>query len=568
MILTGFNSVTGKFYSSTGLYAVFETEYMQDMNLSFMGPTGYRGTFQFVRGKVYDTTGAFIHTYNSGSRLKFEFLYGSQRYTTQVNDDLVSANRLFAVNNPTNNLTGYVISGRYSGNLNASFSLYGNRPGLYFSPLTTTDLIHFNGYVRATGAATELFSFNPNNATATTTPVGKFNSGNYTLSGAGFNSGSIINTNFNFDFGLHNENLSIIVHNTGVPTGVISAILYDQTFTTGQLGDYVQYMNGNISSFWTSGTSFEAYCRFLYRSGQTTFYGTGIGTGRYSGTIVGSGYLTSLNLSGYVSGGYFKKHNYTVSTGITPTFVTGASGQIFAYATGQILHYYRVSALGREFLNDVFDPEPKDFYDLTTGYISGVLTGFIGLGSGRFVFNQQVVGIPVSVSGFYFTGAFPGGTGSNRGYYNAVTNPQSTYKQSGAIYTGWVSYTGILTANMFNYPGTGTMTGTLPLSIYSENTGLMTGFNFYTGQPHELTGTYDYVRNIYYNYALNGFRTGGFLKKSTTDLIPQGMYNVGLRITYDRNAPWGVRDYIRLTAKNQYTGGVNLTMVGYSISEP
>ncbi len=564
MILTGFNKVTGKFYSSTGLYSVFQTDSMQDCSLTFLGPTGHSGTFRFDKGKIYDTSGLFISTYNSGNPLKFEFAYETGKYTTWVNEELISANRMFH-SNATTTLTGYVFSGGYTGNLDLSFSFYGNRPGLYFSPLRTSNLINFSGYILVTGAPAELLSFEPYNATVVTTPLGKFTSGNYSLSGAYFNSGSIVNTDFYFDFGLHNQDLLINVFNTGIPTGVINAAVGGNAYTTGSLGEYVQYNNGSVFSFWPASTNFETYLQFLYRSGTTTFYGTGLGTGYYSGTLVGSGYLNSRNLTGYLFTGYYKQLNSTVATGIPLQLITTGAGALFVYSTGQIIYRYSVPATGIERI--IAAQGNGD--DFTTGYLTGSLTGYVGQGSGTYRFKQAVIGRPYfNTGGYYFRGSHPGGSGANTGYYHTSINTTSHYGESSspAVYTGYIDQVVTLTANMYNYPGLGVMTGFRPLSIYATSTGLITGFNLLTGSYAELTGSFSYVNSFLYNYADNGFRTGGYVKKSTTDSIGEGVHTVGLRILYDQNVPWDVRDYVRLSAKNQYTGSY-LILEGRSITQ-
>lgn len=566
MILTGASSYSQTFYPQSNFSYSFQTDRMDNFVLTFTGPTGAAGAFKFDSGKIYDTNGNFFSSYATGAPLKFDFAYNTGRYSTWINDDLKSTNRAFYTGSGQM-LTGFSMSGYRD--IELGVSLYGQRPGLYFSPLETEDGVNFTGYVRVTGAAASLYSITPNNGSGFTITSNPFTSGNYRISGQNFGSGYEIPTTFLFDFGSHQETLSTVINPDNSPTGYIT--IGSDASVTGDFGfGDIQYQDFSVVSSWSAAANFETYVRFLYRSGYTTIYGTGIGTGNYSGYISGSGYLTGTSITGYISQGYYNQLHSTISTGFAPIMATG-EGSIFYYATGLVTYDYFIPAYAYEQDTDGAG-NPGGLYSYCTGYLSGTLTGTVGPGSGKYVFNSTITGFPVLYNNQYFTGGFDGGNGTgNFGYYGD-NNGSADYYWNGdivtrTIYTGQVSYTGYAYGE-YTVAGSGGFTGQVESGyIYSTDTGLITGFNLFTGELYIQTGEFAYVTGNYYDYRLNGHRNTGYLRKSA-DSISEGVYQIGARITYDRNIPWGVSDYIEFTARISGGGYESTTTVypdGYSL---
>lgn len=560
MNITGGQTSSYRFFTQSGFSMNVSTNSMDEFTFKLFGPS-LTGSFNFQSGKCYDASGRFYNSYTSGAPFSFRVAYETGKYSTWVNDDLCAANQnLGATGLSDYNLTGFSFSG--TRNMTMGVSLYGRQPDLYFSELTSTDGLNYTGFVRISGGYSGyLYSVVPENGNGTVITSNPFSSGNYYISGSNLSSGSVINTTFYFDFGAYNADLSLNVPYSVIPSGY--TLIASQNSQTGLDGssNYVQYQDFTLTTVWPEQMSYETYLKFLYRSGYTTIYSTGVGTGYYSGYISGSGGLSSDSISGYVDTGYYRQLLSNVGTGFASTLMTGDSEK-FYYATGQVLYNYFIPAYSYE--------QTIDFqWDYCTGYIEGTLTGQVLIGdSGKFVFSNTISGNPAFYNGQYFTGGRVGGLPAvNFGYYEVTNNPSSEYLNTDQLYTGVVSYTGYAAGNM-RFHGTGNFTGQFSGLIYSTDTGLLNGYNYHTGESYLQTGNYQYVIDNYYDYASHGFRTGGYLKKSSYDTISGGVYILGSRLTCDRNIPIGVADYLELYVKARgslATGESSITLEGYSL---
>ena len=436
MNITGGITSSYRFFSQSGFSMNVSTDSMDAFIFKIFGPS-LTGAFSFYSGKCYDTSGRLFNSYTSGAPFFFKFAYETGKYSSWINDDLCAANQNFATSTGlgTNALTGFSFSG--ARNMSLGVSLYGTRPDLYFSPLSSTDGINYTGFIRVSGGnSSYLYSIFPENGSGVAITSNPFTSGNYYISGSNLSSGSVVNTTFYFDFGAYNTDLSLQIPNSLVPSGY--NLISSQNSQTGLDGsnNYVQYQDFVLTTVWPEQIYYETYLQFLYRSGYTTIYSTGVGTGYYSGYISGSGTLSSETLSGNVNTGYYRQLNYTVGTGFSSRLMTG-EGDKFFYATGLVTYNYLIPAYAYELGTDF-----SWYY--CTGYIEGTLTGNVLIGdSGRYIFSQYVTGSPSFYNGQYFTGEKNGGDGAvNFGYYNASTNPLSEYQDTDQFYTGFVSYTG------------------------------------------------------------------------------------------------------------------------------
>lgn len=562
MTLTGLQGFSQSFYPTYGFSLSMETEAMDNMILTLRGPSGASGTIKFANGKIHDTSGNFFGSYISGAPLDFDIAYNSGRYSTWIGGDLHSANRMLYTGQ-TQYLTGLYMSGERD--IDMSLSFYGTRPSLYFSPLSTTDNINFTGFVRITGFSGSLSYIDPHNASGFLLSSNPFTSGNYYISGLNFTSGSTINTDFHFDFGVHNEDLTIESSNAYTTSGYINFSSVDSV-TGSYLGNYVHYQDLITTSVWPVNSSFETYLQFIERTGYTTMSGSGLGTGTYSGFVSGSGWITGLSLSGYAYTGYYRQGD-TIQTELIPGgFMITGSGQIFKYATGQVVYNYKVLAYSL-----AYDVSPNFFgesldslgnYYRAFAYITGSVTGMVGeSNTGTYIFNVPVTGFPVynASAGTLFTGWFVmpdfpyTGVGGNSGYYDFTLNPGSRIIDNDVLYTGVLVATGHAQQTFSGYLGTGQITGSAPYNMYSTSTGLMSGFNILTGQSHLFTGTNAYVMSNFYNYRTNGWLNNGYIRKSSLDSISGGVYTIGTKVTYDRLGPAGTTSFVRLHAYN--TGG-------------
>lgn len=567
MILTGQTSTHQSIYPQSGFSFEMDTSSMRDLNLTFLGPTGLSGKFQFFSGKIYNPSGLFISTYNTGQPLNFLLNYATGKYSTWINNTLIEANRSLSTGSATF-VSGFSFSGRTPGTSEYSVSIYGNRPGLYFSPLTTQDLQNFSGYVLVTGQMAQMYSVTPTNATGQVLTTNRFNSGNYYISGQSgrFTSGSTVSADFVFDFGLHSEEL-IISYDFGLtPTGYIN--LSSEESQTGIFDIRRQYQDLSATLVWQAPTSFETYLEFLYRSGYTDIYATGHGTGLYSGYVSGSGFITGTSISGFCNTGYFYQYTGTRPTGLSPSLMVTGTGSVFAYATGQIVSYYQVMVTGYEATSVGLG------IDNTTGWLSGYITGMVGPGSGTYHFYQSISGRPRGTGLGHWSGQYTQGNGSHSGYYHSPDNPSSVYLsvENGGYsdqenYLGIIDFTGVLATTMRNYPSSGSFTGTVRSDlIYSTGRSLITGFNFFTGEYNELTGVYSYVTGNFTNFYLSyGYNLTSGTLRASQGINASGVFSVGARMTYDQNIPWGVVDYARIHARNSNGHSVYLDTYGYSV---
>lgn len=557
MNITGGTPYNLRLFPQTGVSVYMYTDSMDDCVLRLHGPST-TGNFTFTSGKIYDTSGRFFGAFSSGSQFSFSVAYNTGKYTTWIGSDMYSANQNFA-NSYSGYLTGFYFSGQRD--MSVGLSIRGIVPSLEFSTLNSADGINYTGYVKVNGGYSGyLYSITPDNGTATILTASPFTSGNYTITGLNLGSGTTAYADFAFDFGTYRTGLSLSNPDSYIPSGYITIASTASQTGVDSLSNRVQYQDFVITTTWPNPMSFETYLQFDRREGYTTIYATGNGTGYYSGYISGSGNLTSRTISGNVNTGYYLQLGNQIPTGFSSRVMTGTS-QKFFYATGQVVYDYIVPAYAYE--QTIFFG-----WDYCTGYIEGSTTGQVLVGdNGKFVFTGPVTGDPIYYNSKYFLGSLVGGDAANYGYYDVTLNPTSQYLDTSQQYTGALDYTGFAQGQM-RFLGTGAFTGQFSGYVYSNSTGLITGFNYYTGESYIQTGDYSYVITSYYNYAANGYRTGGYIKKTLPDSIQSGVYILGARITFDQNTPQDVVDYVNLVVRaydSRATGIISVTPEGYSI---
>lgn len=565
MFLTGRQLLTQRVYPQTGFTLNMYSPEMKDMDLTFIGSGSYTGVYSFTEGKIYNHTGQIIGLYNSGDPFSFRLNFETGRVSSWIGDSLAESYKTFSSQNGL--ITGLSFSGKYSGSSEYNISLYGSLPGLYFSPLRTDDLINFTGFIRATGYQTQLYSISPEDSIGTVTTTAPFNSGNYSIVGISgrYTSGSQINTDFIFDFGKINYTVPIEYNLSISPSGFVN--LSSEESVTGQFDIQRQYQDFNVNFAWSIPNEASIYLQFVERSGYTNIYASGLGTGLYSGYISGSGFITGNSISGYCQSGYFYQYTGTLPTGISPSLLVTGTGVTYAYATGELVAYYRIMVTGYEATS--IGPG----IDNTTGWISGYITGNVGPGSGRYHFYQQISGRPPGTGYGHWSGSYSQGNYSHSGYYNSPDNPTSVYLASDfggyseeQNYLGVIDFTGVLATNMYDYLGNGMFTGIASSQlIYSTSKSLITGFNLLTGEYNEMSGSYSYVSGLFVNFGeIYGYDIVNGIVSQLDNTIFSGVYPVGIRMTYDQNLPWGVTDKAKLYVATNNSLEI-IDVYGYSV---
>lgn len=552
MIITGLTTNTQYFYPQSSMSIGLSTDSMSDFKMKLWG-SGGTGTFSFQNGKIFNPETGFIGSYSRDNPFSFSLNYKTGLYSTWVNSNLTSASqslRDISGYIPTS-VTGISFENLSSTNLNLNASLYGGIPDLTFSSLTTSNLIHFTGTVSVAGSPARLYSVDPVNAYQVSVPATGFTLGTYVLSGQNFASGSTINADFNFDFGTVNKDLTVNYSQSLSSLGYITIASYGSVFQSSPVEQYDDYI---ITSTWNDTSNFQVYIEHMYREGYLLATGTGVGTGVVGGYVTGSGYVNGL-VSGYInSGTYATPAGNINATFVPPLLATGTISKL-VYATGQLVYSYITMASGIEgILLSV-----GGGIDVTSGYIVGTVTGTVGPGSGCFVFDQVVYGRPEN-----WAGSRNRGNNRNDGYNSPSANFDSEYEPSYSTY----DYSGRVTATGYLYayataPATGSFTGGTQLYYYSDTTSLINAFNLFTGDSAKLTGTNAYVQSNYYDFAANGYRGTGVVKKPAIP-IGRSIYQIGAKITFDRSSPYGTKDYYKFIVKNEYQT-YTITGIGYSL---
>lgn len=567
MIITGNNSYTYEIYPQSGMSAVFKTDRMKDFSLRILTNSGgsYYQDFIFESGRGFignsQTTGGYNYVvgYKQAAPFEFEFRYDTGRYSFYNNGEIKLANKQILNSQTVQSysikptITGFVFSGIGSDNMTGSFEVYGRQPGVYFSPITQylSNSGLYSGYIIISGDAAKLNYITPLNGYQYSIPSSSFTSGNYIITGLNFGSGATVNTDFNFNFGTVNTDLVFYIPNTGVAGGYLNLSASSEGTILSGLPNPTQYKDYIATNLVGTTANFQPYLEFLYRSGDMLISGTGTMTGTLTGYISGSGYLYGTG-TGTTYQGFYNQRGVTYAL---PNFHSGYTESMiqFVYGTGQIVYNYNILATGIEW---VFSP---GLNDNTTGRLTGTLTGTILDGSGYYHFYQTITGRPQFWSGAYQTGNQAIGEYYNNG---APSSPDSRYDNNyeSQNYTGNINLIVYWTGNV-SKTVTQPFTGTYQSGVYSTASGYITGFNLLTGNPSLLTGTPEFVYSNYYNYTGNGNVSTRFLIKSA---IPRtaGIYEYGIRMTYDRNVPEGVSDYYRFVVSDG-TNTVTTTGQGY-----
>lgn len=550
MILTGTNLYQYELYPQNVASFLIESTGVYDFGIKFTGPSS-TGELTLKSGRIYDRDYNVITCYSSGSPTSLQLNYETGRYSLWQNGKLFVADKKFL---GTGYLTGFSISGLSANKVDLSLSIGGSAPSLSFGSLMTSDLTNFTGQITIGGYPGRLYAVYPEYGSGKSVPAGKFNIGEYVISGRNLWSGSTINCDFEFDFGTVNNDVEVTYQQTGVGAGYLTIGGGGSVFTTGTNGAPFQYTDYIVTSTYQTGTNFEVWLQHKYRSGVYQVSGSGYGSGRMMGYIEGSGYVYG-EATGIVTTGY-----YNTPTGIQEVIDPGrwATGQssVRTFATGELVLSYAVLASGYE--NHYFVGQ-----ELLTGYIYGTVTGQVTLAEeGKYVFDQFVTGKPTLATGSYYYSHNPASVYSGE-YRPAVFASWYENDYEGQMnYTGRLWVTGILSALMDGLY-TGFVTKSWESGIYQAGTGFVTGFNLQTGEYDLSTGSIEFVNANYYDYAANGYRTGGYLLKPTPLSLERGLYQVGVRVSYNRSAPEGLGDYYELVARNQYDS-VTLTGAGFA----
>jgi hypothetical protein len=540
--------------------ARFETDSMKDLSLRMLTNSGgnYYQDIYFQSGKVFAgnsmTTGGlmnFVANYRKDSPFDFEIKYKSGKYSFYCNNIINLANKQILNSQVIQDsaakplITGFLFSGRGEG-LTGSLSVYGDTPGLYFSPLysyqSQTGL--YSGYIIISGHPGRLNSISSDNAFQFSIPSSLFTSGDYILSGLNFSSGAFINADFDFNFGTISQYIYFDINQNNNPGSFINFSSTSDGIYYSGLPHPVQYQDYISTASFGEDSSFQPSLEFLYRSGNILISGTGTMTGYLTGYISGSGYLYGT-ATGYTYNGTYSQRGAVINL---PNFNESYTGNFseFAFGTGYVVYNYDIPVTGRE--RYIFGAD-----DSTTGRLTGILTGLIGPGSGYYDFYQYITGRPVYWSGSYQTGD------QSIGEYYSPSSLVSEYVNDYELenYTGlinrrvyWTGYVSKLETSPF--------TGNYVSGFYSNNSGYISGFNLLTGDPGVLTGDFSYVYDNYYNYTGNSNVSGRFLIKEPI-YASRGVYEYGLRVTYDRNIPQEVSDYFLISVNG---GGSVTTFTG------
>ncbi len=511
MILSPNTFYTGYLNSQFSSFDLFSDD-IKDCRISLYSDSSMSGYIELLSGKIFDRNNLFLTSYVNNADIDLELSFDTGRYSFWKNSNLVSCNKLW--NTGGGYIDKYKIENLSNEDLDINISFYGSYPTVTFSDLYTEDLNLFTGYYYLSSPS--YLSYIYSSITDVQYGTGYLsNSGFYVISGRNLSSGSTLDLDFSFDFGNILSGITVSYNDILSRTGYINAVIQNPIYTSFISGTeevFVQYQDIDISSNWDFGTNFEVYLQYIGRSGERTVTGTGIGTGYYSGTVNGSGYIYGDNLTGII-------YDYNV-TGV-------GTGQIFTYATGDIVYSYMSTVTGIEGGN------------LSTGVLYGTLTGTIFDGSGYYIFNQNVYGTPAF-------SVWHGGIN---------VAPVATY-------TGSVLYTGYLSTFMYKL-SSGQFVG---IGTEENISGSIQRFNLITGDPKDFYRDSDSFNNIYNNYtnfAELGYRSGDYVRSSQKLYLQDGFTDISARVIYTRDVEGSLRDYVNLYLVNEYEQK-NYELIGYT----
>lgn len=555
MIITGTGAYTYDFYYQSGMSAKFQTDSIKDMSVRFLTNSGgnYYYDLIFKSGKIFAgkslTSGGMnlIGGYAENSNINFEFRYGSNKCSLYINEkikmsewQILHSQTLQTTENPY--ITGIRFSGGTNQNVTGSLEIFGDQPGVNFSNLYEynypSQTGYYSGYVYITGQPGILNKIIFNNGYQYQIPSTQFNSGNYIISGLNFASGSSINADFYFNFGKINTDLYFYIPSTRIAAGFLNVSQSDSDITYSGMPYPYQYTDYSVTNTITNTGNFRVYLEFLNRSGDMTISGTGTITGNLTGYLSGSGYIYGSG-TGFTTYGYYSQRGQQI---LINNFNSGYSREMiprFVYPTGEIVYPYIIMATGTEdsFSGPVF----------TSGYISGYLTGILNDGSGKYNFVGYVTGRPK-----IWNGVFPTGNQSTGGYYYTQdTNSYYLDTYSSQNYTGFIDQT-VYWTGIYSKQFTEQFSQIYYSGFSSTNSGYISRFDLKTGSLEVLTGDYNYVNSNYYSYTGHGNLSGRYLIKTATPVGP-GVYQYGIRVSYDRNIPQEMKDSYKIT----FTDGVN-----------
>lgn len=460
-----------------------------------IGVSGSGETFSFIgkSGKLFDSNNKFCYYYKNNP-LDIELVFRQNTYNYRINDIIFGAG----------DYSGYYWDAIYVKNFSTTdvvdvdFFVDGNVPNISYSYVYTSDRINYSGWIiNESPYTTKLFDATHKNFSTgilfseLPTEISGISSGMYAfeLESGYLISGNYIDTKFYYDFGNEDVMLVTLQEDMTPASGYIS-LAFSDSILTQRTGD------GSIDYYWNKSSNLTISLE--YSSGYGNIYqlmtGSGNGSGYYSGTVLGSGYVYSNDLTGYI---YYSYGNYSGNISAT------GYGSVYSYATGIAEYDYMVSAVGYE--SGI----------LSTGVIFGQLDGSVLDGSGYYDFYQSVTGTP-----------------SYSIYYGGVhLNPTGTY-------TGSVAQRYILEAYIFK-SGSGSMTSATGLGQVYEKT----LSNTWALQA----GSYS---NVFNDFATSGWTSGSYFYTRTFSGFSNTTQLIDIKISYTGFT--GTYDEAILTVSNGY----------------
>lgn len=323
-------------------------------------------------GKVYDRFNKFCYYYKD-KPLDIDIVFRQGTYNYRINDIILGAGQW----------DGYYWDTMFVKNFSSINQVemdifsYGDIPDLSYSVCETQDRITYTGDI-TNNSPHDTYLFTGLHSSLSTginfielpNVISGNSSGQYIfqIESGFFISGNYSEFSFFYDWGRDDEIISIFQLDESLPSGYINLSIDPNIL-------HLDSGIGTIDTYWNK--SYDLNISLDYVDGYGAIYeqmtGTGIGTGYYSGTILGSGYLESNTISGSI---YYSSGDYS---GYIPA--TGY-GTLYSYATGIAEYDYVVAAVGYEGGN------------LSTGYIFGRVDGVVLDGSGYYDFYHEVTGVP------------------------------------------------------------------------------------------------------------------------------------------------------------------------------
>jgi hypothetical protein len=464
-------NITGKhtksFFRQSGDFS-FEVDFQNTSNeFSFYVSGNNNFKFTSKNKALFDNTNKFIYSHADSFNFKAIYSKSNKNISYYIDDNIIGAIKNTGLFFGTGEYFDKFVIDNKNVPMDISLSMELQKPNIIFSPISTSDQILYSGSIIIDNKYANIYSISGynnllNGSGISSTGVSNY-SYNYVVSGDYFGNDDSIPVQIKTNFGDFIEYVSTEV-NDDVDTGYLNFYGDNRVLTTGA-GDYLSF---NVSYFWTKEKPLTVALYHTQSDSEVMVTGSGIGTGTFTGYLVGSGTLYSENMVGYL---------------ISPVVIATGSSSGYFFTTGELVYEPFVTVSGLE--GGVS----------STGVIQFSLTGILSPGnSGRYLFNQTLTGTPAL--SYNHLGIVSSPTGIYSGQVNTgiILSKYMSVESTGFM----ASASGYDSDYLLDRANFNLITGNQDFSVSKDFS--LEGYIDASGYYHSgnINGYYDFYGRIYY----------------------------------------------------------------------